>query len=71
MGEYKNKAFTLRAEEETMDKIKAIADKEGRTANKQIEYILKLYVDNYETTNGTINTNKTINMKDNNGTINM
>lgn len=71
MGEHKKKAYPLRAEEETMDKIKAIADKEGRTANKQIEYILKQYIDNYESTNGTIATSKTINMQDNNGTINM
>ena len=39
--------------------------------SKQLEYILKQYIDNYESTNGTIATNKTINMQDNNGTINM
>ena len=69
MGEYKNKAFTLRIDENIMDKIKAIAEEEGRTANKQIEKILKIYVEDYEQKNGSINT---VNIgRDNNGTINM
>lgn len=69
MGEYKNKAFTLRIDENIMEKIKAIAEEEGRTANKQIEKILKIYVEEYEQKNGRINT---VNIgRDNNGTINM
>lgn len=71
MGEYKNKAFTLRIDEKIMEKIKIVAEQEDRTATKQIERILKKYLDDYESTNGTIATNKTINMQDNNGTINM
>lgn len=69
MGEYKNKAFTLRIDENIMDKIKAIAEEEERTANKQIEKILKIYINDYEQKNGSINT---VNIgRDNNGTINM
>ena len=58
-------------EQETIDKFEVISKKENRSMSKQLEYILKQYIDNYESTNGTIATNKTINMQDNNGTINM
>lgn len=40
MGNYKNKAFTLRINEEIMEKIKIYAEKNYRTATKQIELIL-------------------------------
>lgn len=39
-GNYKNKAFTLRINEEIMEKIKSIAEKNYRTTTKQIELIL-------------------------------
>ena len=68
MGEYKNKAFTLRINDNIMQKIKNIAENEGRTANKQIERILKIYIEEYEKNNGTININIG---RDNNGTINI
>lgn len=45
-GKYKNKAYSLRIEEKTLDTIKSIAAEEGRTANKQIEHILENYIEN-------------------------
>ena len=58
-------------EKETIEKFEIIAKKENRSMSKQLEYIVKQYINNYESANGTITTNKTINMQDNNGTINM
>ena len=48
MGTYKNKAYPLRIDEGLMNKITTIADAEHRTRNKQIEYILQKYVEEYE-----------------------
>lgn len=50
MGTYKNKAYPLRIDEGLMNKITTIAETEHRTRNKQIEYILQKYVDEYEAT---------------------
>ena len=36
--------YPLRVEAETLNKIKDIAKQEGRSLNKQIEYILKQYL---------------------------
>ncbi len=47
-GNYKNKAYPLRIDESLMDKIKDIAAKEDRTTNKQIEKILREWVEQYE-----------------------
>ncbi len=47
-GNYKNKAYPLRIDETLMDKIKEIASKEDRTTNKQIEKILREWVEQYE-----------------------
>lgn len=47
-GNYKNKAYPLRIDEALMDKIKEIASKEDRTTNKQIEKILREWVEQYE-----------------------
>lgn len=49
MGTYKNKAYPLRVNEELMNKVAKIAEEEHRTKNKQIEYILEKYVQEYET----------------------
>lgn len=46
-GNYKNKTYPLRIEEEILDSIKAIAALEGRTANKQIEKILDEWIIEY------------------------
>lgn len=48
MGTYKNKAYPLRINEELMNKLNKIAEEEHRTKNKQIEYILEKYVEEYE-----------------------
>lgn len=55
--------FNLRIEESLNEKIIKIAEKEGRSKNKQIEYILKKYVENYEEINPKMN----ITQKNNNG----
>lgn len=40
--------FLLRTEQEIIDKLKYIAEKENRTATKQLEYILKCYIEEWE-----------------------
>ena len=60
--------FNLRIDETLNDKLAGIAAEEGRSKNKQIEYILKEYVKKYEQSNGTI----TINQSNNgNATVNI
>ena len=48
--------FSLRVSEELLEKIKYIASKNKRSANKEIEFVLEKYVDNYERNNGEIET---------------
>ena len=61
--------FNLRIDEELNDRLIKIAEEEGRSKNKQIEYILKQYVKKYQQDNGTIsitqtnNENATVNIK--------
>lgn len=61
--------FNLRIDEELNDHLIKIAEEEGRSKNKQIEYILKQYVKKYQQDNGTIsinqsnNENATVNIK--------
>lgn len=66
MGTYKNKAYTLRIDNNLMDKIKTIAITEDRPISKQIERMLKDQVEQYENEHGNIK----INMLKNDGTIN-
>ena len=40
--------FNLRISKELNDKLIEIAEKEGRSKNKQIEYILKKYIEEYQ-----------------------
>lgn len=56
MGKYKNKAYSLRIDENLMSKVKAIAEKEDRPVSKQLERIIRLYVEEYEQENGHIKT---------------
>lgn len=56
MGKYKNKSYSLRIENELMNKVKALADIEDRPTNKQIERILREYIKKYEEENGIIQT---------------
>lgn len=55
MGNYFS-PFSLRIPEELLEKIKVIAEKNKRSANKEIEFIISEYVCAYEEKNGTIET---------------
>ena len=55
--------FNLRIDEDLNNQIINIAKKEGRSKNKQIEYILKEYVNNYEDRNSKINISQNNNKK--------
>lgn len=55
MGNYFS-PFSLRIPEELLEKIKVIAEKNKRSANKEIEFIISEYVCAYEEKNGTIKT---------------
>lgn len=54
--------FNLRIDEDLNEKLIKIAEMEGRSKNKQIEYILKQFVSNYGDLNG-ININQHHNKK--------
>lgn len=54
MGKYKNKAYSLRIDDELMKKVKIIAEKEDRPISKQLERIIKQYVEQYERENGRV-----------------
>lgn len=61
--------FNLRIDETLNERLAQISEEEGRSKNKQIEYILKEYVRRYDQQNGAINisqhdnTNATVNIK--------
>lgn len=59
--------FNLRIDEILNDEIIKIAQEEGRSKNKQIEYILKQYVKKYEQESGSVTVNQTNNR---NATVN-
>lgn len=44
-GNYKNKAYPLRIDENIINRLKEIARKEDRTLNKQIERILREWLE--------------------------
>lgn len=44
--------FSVRIPEELLHKIKALAEQNKRSANKQVEYILEQYVTQYEEEHG-------------------
>ena len=67
----KKPQFVIRTEQEIIDKITAIAKENERSTTQEIVYLIKQRIKDYEQAHGTITTNKTINMQDNNGTINM
>ncbi|HBG0292591.1 Arc family DNA-binding protein [Clostridioides difficile] len=49
--------YTLRINRILLEKIKYIAESEGRSANKEIEQLIKKHVENYEQTKGEIKVN--------------
>ena len=48
------KSFTLRIDEQLLDKLHVIADYEGRSANGQVVYLIRRAVEQYENKNGKI-----------------
>lgn len=52
--------FTLRTSNELLQKISYIAQANGRSANKEIEMLLKRYVAQYEKKHGLISTEEDI-----------
>ena len=46
--------FTLRIPEEYLRKISYIAESNGRSANREIEMLIKKYISEYEKKNGPI-----------------
>ena len=54
MGTYKNKTYPLRLDNDLMTKVKIIAEKEDRPVSKQLERIIKQYIEQYEKENGRI-----------------
>ncbi|MCM1266809.1 MAG: ribbon-helix-helix domain-containing protein [Bacteroidales bacterium] len=55
MGKYKNKSYSLRIDDELMKKVKMIAESEDRPVSKQLERIIKQYVEQYEEEHGRLN----------------
>lgn len=55
--------FNLRIDETLNEQLVKIAAEEGRSKNKQIEYILKEYVKRYGQINGDITINQNYNKK--------
>lgn len=58
MGEHKQKLYSFRTDDELIEKLNIIAEKHSRTRNKEIEYALKKYVEQYEQEEGRINNSK-------------
>lgn len=54
MGTYKNKAYTLRIDNTLMEKLKICCEAEDRTVNRQIERLVREYIQNYESEHGEI-----------------
>lgn len=51
---HRNPHYALRIPTETMDKLKFIADRNGRSANKEIEQLILRHISEYEQANGSI-----------------
>lgn len=60
--------FNLRIDETLNDQLVKIAEEEGRSKNKQIEYILKEYVKGYLQSNNALTINQ---FQNDNATINV
>lgn len=55
----KKPMVTLRTDQDIIKKLKYIADFENRSDNKQLEYILKEYINHFENEHGEIDITKT------------
>ena len=51
---HKNPHYALRIPVETMDKLKYIASRNGRSANKEIEQLILTHIAEFEAQNGPI-----------------
>lgn len=51
---HRNPHYALRIPTETMNKLKFIADRSGRSANKEIEQLILRHISDYEQANGPI-----------------
>lgn len=51
---HKNPQYGLRIPTETMDKLKYIADRSGRSANKEIEQLILRHIERWEKAHGPI-----------------
>lgn len=51
---HKNPQYGLRIPSEIMDKLKYIANRNGRSANKEIEQLILKHIDTWEKTHGPI-----------------
>lgn len=49
--------FTFRVDNETLEKLRYIADNNFRTVNKELEMLVKKYISEYEEKNGVIEIN--------------
>lgn len=49
--------FTIRIDKTILDKLKYIADYNARSANREIEVIIKHHIKNFELKHGTIDLN--------------
>ncbi|MGB8451485.1 MAG: hypothetical protein WCD89_04060 [Anaerocolumna sp.] len=52
MGKHLQKLYSFRADDDLMLKVNYIADINTRTRNKEIEHVLKTYVNEYESEHG-------------------
>lgn len=55
MGEHKQKLYSFRTNEELIEKMNILAERHSRTRNKEIEYALKLYIEQCEREEGKVN----------------
>lgn len=55
MGEYKNKAYPLRLDNDLMAKVRILAEKEDRPLSRQLEKIIREFITDYESKYGEIN----------------
>lgn len=53
-GNYKNPHYALRIPKSTMDKLKYIAEYNGRSANKEIEQLILKHISQFEAEHGII-----------------
>lgn len=63
MGQHKNSTYPLRIDEDLMKKVRMIAEKEDRPISKQLERIIRQYVENYEKEQGRVNSAELSNIK--------